>query len=115
MEKAADEEEEDQRGHRVEVDLAAAANRVDRPLGEPGQDADGYRQVLSVLMGIGGGVVLMAALFVQVELTVRINEWYGSFYNILQKATEHEIAEFWAEMVMFGKIAFPVFDELLQA
>ncbi len=51
--------------------------------------------------------VLLLALFVQVELTVKINEWYGSFYNILQKATEHEIEEFWAQMLMFAKIAFP--------
>jgi len=55
----------------------------------------------------GGGVFLLLALFVQVELTVKINEWYGSFYNILQKATEHEIEEFWAEMLTFAKIAFP--------
>lgn len=55
----------------------------------------------------GGGVFLLLALFVQVELTVKINEWYGSFYNILQKATEHKIEEFWAEMLMFAKIAFP--------
>jgi len=55
----------------------------------------------------GGGVFLLLALFIQVELTVKINEWYGSFYNILQKATEHEIEEFWAEMLTFAKIAFP--------
>ena len=55
----------------------------------------------------GGGLVLLAALFVQVELTVRINEWYGGFYNILQKATEHKVDELWAEMLKFAKIAFP--------
>ena len=55
----------------------------------------------------GGGLFLLLALFVQVELTVKINQWYGSFYNILQKATEHEIEEFWAQMLLFGKIAFP--------
>jgi len=60
-----------------------------------------------MLWAWGGAVVLLLALFVQVELTVKINQWYGSFYNILQKATEHELAEFWAEMVKFGKIAFP--------
>ncbi len=49
----------------------------------------------------------MAALYIQVQLTVKINQWYGSFYNILQKATEHKVEEFWAEMIMFGKIAFP--------
>lgn len=55
----------------------------------------------------GGGLFLLLMLFVQVELTVKINVWYGSFYNILQKATEHEIEEFWAEMLKFAKIAFP--------
>lgn len=55
----------------------------------------------------GGGLFLLLALFVQVELTVKINQWYGSFYNILQKATEHEIEEFWAQMLIFAKIAFP--------
>jgi len=55
----------------------------------------------------GGGILLLLALFVQVELTVRINEWYGAFYNLLQKATEHKVAEFWQEMINFAKIAFP--------
>ena len=55
----------------------------------------------------GGGLVLLIALFIQVELTVRLNEWYGAFYNILQKATEHEVEEFWVEMLQFAKIAFP--------
>ena len=60
-----------------------------------------------MLWAYGGGVVLFLALLIQVELTVKINEWYGSFYNILQKATEHEIKEFWEQMVMFAKLAFP--------
>lgn len=55
----------------------------------------------------GGGVTLFLALFVQVELTVKINEWYGGFYNILQKATEHRVEELWEQMMMFAKIAFP--------
>lgn len=55
----------------------------------------------------GGGLTLLASLIVQVELTVKINEWYGGFYNILQKATEHEISEFWAEMIKFVYIAMP--------
>ncbi|BCL61533.1 transporter [Desulfomarina profundi] len=55
----------------------------------------------------GGALILLLALYFQVELTVRINEWYGSFYNILQKATEHEVSELWVEMLKFAKIAFP--------
>ena len=59
------------------------------------------------LWAYGGGLTLLISLFVQVELTVKINEWYGGFYNILQKATEHEVRELWIEMVKFAKIAFP--------
>ncbi len=59
------------------------------------------------LWAYGGGFVLFLALLVQVELTVKINQWYGSFYNILQKATEHEVKEFWEQMILFSKLAFP--------
>jgi len=59
------------------------------------------------LWAYGGGLVLLVALFVQVELTVRLNEWYGSFYNILQNATQHKVEEFWEQMLIFAKIAFP--------
>ncbi len=55
----------------------------------------------------GGGLTLLLALFIQVELSVKINQWYGGFYNILQKATEHEVKEFWEQMLIFAKIAFP--------
>jgi peptide/bleomycin uptake transporter len=55
----------------------------------------------------GGALTLLLALYIQVELTVQINQWYGGFYNILQKATEHQVEEFWVEMVKFAKIAFP--------
>lgn len=60
-----------------------------------------------LLWAYGGGFLLLMALFVQVELTVAINEWYGGFYNMLQKATEHKVDELWAEMLKFAKIAFP--------
>ncbi len=59
------------------------------------------------LWAYGGGMTLFVALFIQVELTVRLNEWYGAFYNILQKATEHKVEEFWQQMVGFARIAFP--------
>jgi peptide/bleomycin uptake transporter len=42
-----------------------------------------------------------------VELTVKINQWYGRFYNMLQKATEHQLQEFWQELLIFAYIAFP--------
>lgn len=52
-------------------------------------------------------MTLLVALFLQVQLTVQINEWYGGFYDILQKATEHKVEELWSSMLQFAKIAFP--------
>jgi peptide/bleomycin uptake transporter len=59
------------------------------------------------LWAYGGGFILLVALVIQVKLTVQFNEWYGSFYTLLQKATEHNISEFWDKMLIFAKIAFP--------
>lgn len=66
-----------------------------------------YKSRRWLFWAYGGGLVLLLALFLQVRLTVQLNEWYGGFYNILQKATEHKVEEFWVEMVKFAKIAFP--------
>jgi peptide/bleomycin uptake transporter len=60
-----------------------------------------------ILWAYGGGILLLISLFLQVRLTVGINEWYGGFYNILQKAQEHTITEFWMEMKKFAYLAFP--------
>ncbi len=38
----------------------------------------------------GGGAILVISLWVQVQLTVAINTWYGGFYNLLQKAGEYK-------------------------
>ncbi|MDC0074138.1 putative transporter [Alphaproteobacteria bacterium] len=34
----------------------------------------------------GGGFLLLLSLWIQVQLTVAINTWYGGFYNLLQTA-----------------------------
>jgi peptide/bleomycin uptake transporter len=37
----------------------------------------------------GGGALLILSLWVQVQLTVAINEWYGGFYDLLQTAGDY--------------------------
>ena len=54
-----------------------------------------------------GLIVLVGSVYTQVSLTVALNEWYGVFYNLLQKATEHSIDKFWEQMWQFCKLAFP--------
>lgn len=66
-----------------------------------------YKNRKWALWAYGGAFILLASLYVQVQLTVQINTWYGGFYNILQKATEHTVEEFWAELIKFAYIAVP--------
>ena len=37
-------------------------------------------------MEYGGTILILAATWYQVQLDVRINEWFGEFYDTLQKA-----------------------------
>ena len=38
------------------------------------------------LWSIGGTVLILLATWYQVQLDVKINEWFGEFYDTLQKA-----------------------------
>lgn len=66
-----------------------------------------YRNKKWAVWAYGGLVLLLLSLYAQVQLTVAINKWYGAFYDILQKATEHTVSEFWEQMLLFAKYAFP--------
>jgi len=52
-----------------------------------------------------GLLLLFILTWGQVQLTVLINEWYGEFYNILQKA--NNIDAFWNSILKFTYIAIP--------
>tara|TARA_R100000789_G_scaffold19041_1_gene21924 strand:+ start:547 stop:1554 length:1008 start_codon:yes stop_codon:yes gene_type:complete len=56
-----------------------------------------------------GGAVIIFVTWYKVELDVEINEWFGSFYDIIQKAlgTPGAITaeEYYLQLATFGKIA----------
>ena len=58
---------------------------------------------------VGGTIVILLATWYQVQLDVRINEWFGEFYDTLQKAlTEPNSVtekEFISYLFTFAKIA----------
>jgi len=61
-----------------------------------------------VLWAWGGLLVLVALVFVTVQQTVRLNEWYGHFYDLLQKPEQAGgLDKFWGFMHEFAWIAFP--------
>lgn len=66
-----------------------------------------YRSRKWLIWAYGGALLLLVSLFMQVELTVALNTWYGGFYDILQKATEHSIQEFWHAIFKFTTLAVP--------
>jgi peptide/bleomycin uptake transporter len=56
----------------------------------------------------GGLLVLVSLVFITVQQTVRLNEWYGHFYDLLQKPEQAGgLEQFWGFMQQFAWIAFP--------
>ena len=57
----------------------------------------------------GGLFVILSALWFQVKIDVMINEWFGSFYDMIQKALGEPGAvtmqEYWAGLASFGYLA----------
>ena len=52
-----------------------------------------------------GSVVILTSIWVQVQIDVQINEWFGEFYDMIQKAlgapNSITIEEYWASLLSF--------------
>ena len=55
----------------------------------------------------GGFVFIIGSLLAQTWIDVKINEWYKGFYDLLQKATERDVSEFYEGIYLFMKLAIP--------
>ena len=55
----------------------------------------------------GGFLFIIGSLLAQTWIDVKINEWYKDFYDLLQKATEREVSEFYDGIFLFLKLAIP--------
>ena len=42
------------------------------------------------LWAYGGGLLLFTSLWLQVQMTVALNTWYGRFYDLLQNAASYK-------------------------
>ena len=58
------------------------------------------------LWAYGGGLLLVISVWSQVQLLVVLNTWYKDFYDLLDDATNRDIAEFWDTIVHFYQLAF---------
>ena len=56
-----------------------------------------------------GSAVILSSLWVQVKIDVKINEWFGQFYDMIQKALATPnaitIGEYWASLLSFITLA----------
>ena len=56
-----------------------------------------------------GSVAILSSLWIQVEIDVKINEWFGQFYDMIQKALASPnaitIGEYWASLFSFIYLA----------
>ena len=56
-----------------------------------------------------GSIVILSSLWVQVKIDVKINEWFGKFYDMIQKALAKPnaitIGEYWESLFSFISLA----------
>ena len=56
-----------------------------------------------------GTAIILSSLWVQVQIDVKINEWFGQFYDMIQKALGEPnaitIGEYWASLASFIYLA----------
>ena len=61
------------------------------------------------LWGWLGSAIILSSLWIQVEIDVKINEWFGEFYDMIQKAlgapNSITITEYWASLFSFITLA----------
>ena len=61
------------------------------------------------LWGWLGSAIILSSLWIQVEIDVKINEWFGEFYDMIQKAlgapNSITITEYWASLLSFITLA----------
>ena len=60
-----------------------------------------------LLWSWGGFAFIILSLLAQTYIDVKINEWYKGFYDLLQKAPERELSEFYDGIALFMKLAIP--------
>ena len=69
-----------------------------------------YRSRKWALWAYGGGALLITSLWIQVQITVAINTWYGGFYNLLQTSAEYKdksaegIALFYEQLISLSYV-----------
>ncbi len=58
----------------------------------------------------GGAVIILASLYIGVRLDAKVNDWFGDFYNLIQRALSYPesvtLTDYFSSLAIFGGIAF---------
>lgn len=68
-----------------------------------------FKQWKYALWAYLGSAFILSTLWFQVQIDVKINEWFGTFYDMIQRALSEpgvvSIGEYWAGLASFGYLA----------
>ena len=68
-----------------------------------------FKQWRYALWAYLGTAFILTSIWLQVQVDVKINEWFGSFYDMIQQAlttpNSVTIGEYWAGLASFGSLA----------
>ena len=68
-----------------------------------------FKQTKYALWAYLGSAFILSTLWFQVKIDVKINEWFGSFYDMIQKALAEPgavtMGEYWSGLASFGWLA----------
>ena len=61
-----------------------------------------------LLWSWGGFAFIILSLLAQTYIDVKINEWYKGFYDLLQKAPERELSEFYDGIMLIYEVGYSI-------
>ena len=56
----------------------------------------------------GGGLIIFASVWIEVQVQVLLNDWYGNMWNLMQLPDPNKIEQFTALLLRFCALVFPL-------
>ena len=66
-----------------------------------------FRNRAWALWAWGGLLLLLGTIVIETLIQVRLNEWYGEMWDLMQVPNPENIGEFWRLIIVFCSLAFP--------
>ena len=66
-----------------------------------------YKSKKWAVWAYGVGAVIVAITYIKVQIIVQMNDWYGTYYDILGDPKSYTVDDFWGAMIDFMGILLP--------